>query len=61
MRYLFLTVVGGAAVLLQRANLDLRLVNLFDRRYHEHLVEGISGRELPAPGRGLIVGLNGSF
>ncbi|MBC6958642.1 MAG: TonB-dependent receptor [Lautropia sp.] len=46
---------------MQRSSLDLRLVNLFDRRYHEHLVEGISGRELPAPGRGLILGLNGSF
>ncbi len=46
---------------LQRTRVELRLVNLFDRRYHEHLVDGISGRELPAPGRGLIVGLNGSF
>ncbi len=46
---------------MQRASIDLRLVNVFDRRYHEHLVDGISGRELPAPGRGLIVGLNGSF
>lgn len=46
---------------MQRASLDVRVVNLFDRRYHEHLVDGISGRELPAPGRGLIVGLSGSF
>ncbi len=46
---------------MRSASLDLRLLNLFDRRYHEHLVDGISGRELPAPGRGLVVGLNGRF
>ena len=46
---------------MRAASIDIRLVNLFDRRYHEHLVDGISGQELPAPGRGLIVGLNGRF
>jgi hemoglobin/transferrin/lactoferrin receptor protein len=46
---------------LRTASIDVRLNNLFDKRYHEHLVDGISGQELPAPGRGLIVGLNGSF
>ncbi len=51
----------GRIGVMQRASLDVRVVNLFDRRYHEHLVDGISGRELPAPGRGLIVGLSGSF
>lgn len=40
---------------------ELRLVNLFDRRYHEHLVEGISGEELLAPGRTVALSLNGSF
>jgi len=46
---------------LSAASVDVRLLNLFDKRYHEHLVEGISGQELPAPGRGLVVGLNGRF
>ncbi len=51
----------GQVGALRAASVDVRLVNLFDRRYHEHLVDGISGQELAAPGRGLIVGLNGRF
>jgi hemoglobin/transferrin/lactoferrin receptor protein len=43
------------------ASVDLRLLNLFDRRYHEHLTEGLSGQELSAPGRGAVLSLNGSF
>jgi len=46
---------------LQSANLDARLSNLFDKGYHEHLADGISGRELEAPGRGITVALSGNF
>ncbi len=40
---------------------ELRMINLFDRRYHEHLTDGISGRELAAPGRTFLLSWNGSF
>lgn len=40
---------------------ELRLVNLFDRRYHEHLTDGISGEELPASGRSASLSLSGRF
>ena len=46
--------VGG----LSAASIDLRFLNLFDRQYHEHLTDGISGRELPAPGRGVLIGFS---
>lgn len=49
--------VGG----FEDAGVDLRLTNLFDKRYHEHLTQGLSGEEIPAPGRGLAVMLNGRF
>lgn len=51
----------GQVGVLQTANLDARLSNLFDKAYHEHLADGISGRELEAPGRGVTVALSGSF
>lgn len=41
--------------------IDVRLTNLFDKRYHEHLTDGISGQEIDAPGRGMAISLNGSF
>ncbi len=37
------------------------LHNLADKRYHEHLTDGISGQELAAPSRGLTLSLSGSF
>jgi len=40
---------------------ELRLVYLFDRRHHEHLTDGISGEELPAPGRSASLALSGRF
>lgn len=43
------------------AVVELRMFNLFDRRYHEHLTDGISGRELAAPGRTIALSWNGSF
>jgi hemoglobin/transferrin/lactoferrin receptor protein len=51
----------GQVGVLQSANLDARLSNLFDKGYHEHLADGISGRELEAPGRGITVALSGNF
>lgn len=35
--------------------LRLAVTNLTDRKYHEHLAEGLAGREVPAPGRSLVV------
>ncbi|MFA7666428.1 MAG: TonB-dependent receptor [Burkholderiaceae bacterium] len=46
---------------LSAAELRVHLINMLDKRYHEHLTEGISGRELPAPGRGLLVTFRGEF
>lgn len=46
---------------LQGASVDLRLLNLFDHRHHEHLTEGLSGQELAAPGRGAVLSFNASF
>lgn len=40
---------------------ELRLINLFDRRYHEHLTDGISGEELLAPGRAAALSVSGRF
>ncbi|WP_084651986.1 TonB-dependent receptor [Ottowia thiooxydans] len=33
----------------------LAVLNLTNRKYHEHLAEGVSGFEMPAPGRSLAV------
>lgn len=46
---------------LRDAELLARLGNLFDRRYHEHLFEGISGLEIAAPGRSLALTFRGRF
>lgn len=40
---------------------ELRVVNLLDRSYHEHLTEGISGEELLAPGRSASLSIRGRF
>ncbi|MDO4904919.1 MAG: TonB-dependent receptor [Lautropia sp.] len=42
-------------------SLRLAIRNLGDKRYHEHLTEGISGREPAAPGRSLQIAWQGSF
>ena len=39
----------------------LAVLNLFDRNYHEHLTEGLTGYEIKAPGRSFFVGYNASF
>jgi len=46
---------------LSEASVDLHLGNLFNRRYHEHLTQGISGQEISAPGRSATLSLNGRF
>ncbi len=39
----------------------LAVKNLADKTYHEHLTEGVSGAEIKAPGRSLVVSWNGKF
>ena len=51
----------GALWGLRDAAVLARLDNLFDRSYHEHLQEGLSGHELLAPGRSLSIAFRGSF
>src|SRR5690606_17301577 len=51
----------GNLGVLDSARVDLRLNNLLDKRYHEHLADGSSGQELAAPGRGAVLALSGSF
>lgn len=46
---------------LKSASLDLRLDNLADKQYHEHLSDGLRGRELAAPGRSATLAFSGSF
>ncbi|MFW6341936.1 MAG: TonB-dependent receptor plug domain-containing protein [Halothiobacillaceae bacterium] len=45
----------------QEAGVELRVDNLLDRGYHEHLAEGVSGQEIPAPGIGASLNLTGRF
>jgi len=42
-------------------DLDAALTNLFDKGYHDHLADGISGLEIQAPGRSLTLTLKGRF
>jgi hemoglobin/transferrin/lactoferrin receptor protein len=51
----------GKVAAFESAGLAVQLSNLADKRYHEHLTEGVSGNELAAPGRGVALSLNGSF
>ncbi len=51
----------GRVGVLSDARLDLRLTNLLDKGYHEHLTEGVSGYEIQAPGRGAALGLTAKF
>ena len=37
------------------------LKNLFDRAYHEHLAEGVSGQEFHMPGRSLVLSWKGGY
>jgi len=51
----------GATAGFKRVDTQLKLSNLFDKGYHEHLVEGISGQEIQSPGRGVSLNLRGDF
>ena len=42
-------------------SLRVMLKNAANKAYHEHLVEGISGQEIQAPGRSLYLQWKGSF
>lgn len=41
--------------------LRLALRNLADKTYHEHLTEGLSGQEIPAAGRSILLGWQAKF
>lgn len=51
----------GAMGGLQSSHVDLQLSNLANKKYHEHLTDGISGQELKAAGRGVTLALSGAF
>ncbi len=51
----------GAMAGLKSSHVDLQLSNLANKKYHEHLTDGISGQELKAPGRGVILAFGGAF
>ncbi|HQZ01242.1 MAG TPA: TonB-dependent receptor [Thauera sp.] len=51
----------GAVAAFDATTVTVGLHNLADKRYHEHLTEGVSGQELAAPGRGISLSLSGSF
>ena len=51
----------GKIGVLSDARVDVRLANLLDKGYHEHLTEGVSGHEIQSPGRGASLGLNAKF
>lgn len=42
-------------------SLRIGVKNLFDRAYHEHLTEGVSGQEIRMPGRSLVLSWKGDF
>lgn len=51
----------GSMAGLKTSHVNLQLNNLMDKKYHEHLTDGISGQELKAPGRGVVLAFSGSF
>lgn len=51
----------GSVAGLKASRLDLQLSNLANKKYHEHLTDGLSGYELKAPGRGVTLAFSGSF
>ncbi len=51
----------GETAFLRSMDIGVGLHNLADKRYHEHLTDGVSGQELAAPGRGISLSLSGSF
>lgn len=57
----FTTVDLGATYRWKRQSVRIALQNLTDKAYHEHLTEGISGLELEAPGRSIMINYQGAF
>lgn len=53
--------LGVSYRLNKQHSLRLAVNNLFDRKYHEHLTEGISGQEIHLPGRSLVASWKGNF
>lgn len=51
----------GAMGGLKSSHVDLQLSNLANKKYHEHLTDGISGQELKAAGRGVTLAFSGAF
>jgi len=57
----FATADIGVVYQWARQTLRIGVKNLADKAYFEHLTEGVSGREILAPGRSLVVGWTGKF
>lgn len=57
----FATVDVGATWRRGKHSVRVAMRNLADKAYHEHLTEGVSGQEIPAPGRSLDVVYSGKF
>ncbi len=53
--------VGATWRYAKNQSLRIAAKNLFDREYHEHLTEGISGQEIHMPGRSLVLTWKGNF
>lgn len=51
----------GAMAGLKSSHVDLQLSNLTNKKYHEHLTDGISGQELKAAGSGVTLAFSGAF
>lgn len=57
----FTTVDIGATYRWKRQSVRIAMQNLTDKAYHEHLTEGVSGMEIQAPGRSLMINYQGAF
>ncbi|MEZ5616048.1 MAG: TonB-dependent receptor [Rhodocyclaceae bacterium] len=53
--------VGATWRYAKSQSLRIGVKNLFDREYHEHLAEGVSGQEFHMPGRSLVMSWKGNF
>ena len=53
--------VGATWRYAKSQSLRIGAKNLFDREYHEHLTEGVSGQEIHMPGRSLVLSWKGDF
>lgn len=53
--------LGASWAVAPRQSVRFALRNVGNRRYHDHLSEGLTGSELQAPGRSLMVSWQGEF